>query len=166
MGLRGIGTHRPENWSGLTNIFYRRVAAITKGELSLPAGGKSPAGNVGGRVFSKCAIVRDHHCPRGEKPYQGVVGHLDVDQTHNYIAENISVHNSICRVRGADFRNILNFERDFLTQKWYYWKKIIAPPSNILPRRKQYHQQKQSAQRKSVHAQGEGGGEDCAIWRV
>jgi DNA helicase II / ATP-dependent DNA helicase PcrA len=46
-------------------------------------------------------------------PYEGPVYDLEVDRTHTYVADGVLVHNSIYRFRGADIRNIVEFESAF-----------------------------------------------------
>jgi superfamily I DNA/RNA helicase len=45
--------------------------------------------------------------------YDGQVYDLEVEATHNYVANGVVVHNSIYKFRGADLRNILQFEEAF-----------------------------------------------------
>jgi DNA helicase-2/ATP-dependent DNA helicase PcrA len=50
---------------------------------------------------------------RSVKEYEGPVFDLEVEPTHNYVANGLLVHNSIYAFRGADFRNIVQFEDAF-----------------------------------------------------
>ena len=45
--------------------------------------------------------------------YDGPVYDIEVDPTHTYIADGVLVHNSVYSFRGADIRNILEFEEAF-----------------------------------------------------
>ncbi len=66
------------------------------------------------------------------KDYNGFVYDLNIENLHNYIAHGLVVHNSIYAFRGADFRNILNFERDYPKAKTVILDQNYRSTQNIL----------------------------------
>jgi|GEM_PF-368 len=58
-------------------------------------------------------IVEDEVVEVTRRTYDGFVYDLSVPTYRNYVAGGIVVHNSVYRFRGADYRNVLRFRRDY-----------------------------------------------------
>lgn len=89
---------------GKTNLKFKPA-------LIIPAGNILPGMYL--PVISKQGVIYDQIISRTEKTKETVVYDLEVDRTHNFIANGVVVHNSIYRFRGASMSNILEFKDDF-----------------------------------------------------
>ncbi|MEM1332177.1 MAG: 3'-5' exonuclease [Actinomycetota bacterium] len=65
-------------------------------------------------------------------PYSGPVYDLEVDPVHTYGAGGLLVHNSVYKFRGADFRNIVQFEDAFDTVTTIVLDQNYRSTQNIL----------------------------------
>jgi len=64
-------------------------------------------------IKKEASIVYDRIVDIAEEVKQDTVYDLEIEKTHNFIANGVVVHNCIYRWRGAAYSNVLNFVQDY-----------------------------------------------------
>ncbi len=77
-------------------------------------------------------IIEDKIISVEFEDYNGSIYDLNLDYARNYIANDIVVHNCIYQWRGADIRNILDFEKDYPNAKVIKLEQNYRSKGNIL----------------------------------
>ncbi|MDD5147607.1 MAG: UvrD-helicase domain-containing protein [Candidatus Daviesbacteria bacterium] len=83
-------------------------------------------------ILDKNQILTDAIVSVETTDYGGKVYDLDINILHNYSANGIIVHNSIYSFRGADFRNIVNFQNDYPNVAIFNLEQNYRSTQNIL----------------------------------
>lgn len=77
-------------------------------------------------------IVYDQVVDIKEEKKNSIVYDLEINKTHNFIANDVVVHNSIYAWRGAAFNNVLQFRKDFPQAQQITLKTNYRSQQNIL----------------------------------
>ncbi|MEI6498741.1 MAG: UvrD-helicase domain-containing protein [bacterium] len=94
--------------------------------------------------YAKGEVIEDEVINIEKFDYNGELYDLDVTNLHNFIASGVIIHNSIYSWRGANYKNILNFEKDYkdaitikLEQNYRSTKTILSAADQVIKYNKQ-----------------------------
>lgn len=95
-----------------------------------------PAGNILEGMYipvrDNYGVKYDRVTKRTEEVRREIVYDLDIERTHNFIADGVVVHNSIYRFRGAAVSNIIQFRKSFPKSKVVVLTKNYRSTQEIL----------------------------------
>lgn len=91
-------------------------------------------------------IIEDEIVAVNRHFFEGHTYDLDVATVHNYVANGVVVHNSIYSWRGADYRNVMRFKKDFpdaqtilLEQNYRSTETILQAAGSLIAKNRHRH---------------------------
>ena len=114
------------------NFEIVRKAKLTNDEtlLFMPLGSIKKGMDIA--IISEGKVILDEVKDVTVEEYKGFLYDLNIEETRNYIANDIVMHNCIYGWRGADVTNILNFEKDYPDCKVIKLEENYRSKGNIL----------------------------------